>query len=577
MKYSKEYQELVLTIVEDAFELLNENSFDKYLKFNQLNDSIISSSKLEDHPNIYILAEKLKLVIDSIVTGNKVTEDLNLLIKECLYHIKLSIKEERYELNLNLINSIENSLNFAKKDESDYIYFKKINVLFISKDEFLTKIVLNRVKDGSINFMHFIDINNIKIDISSNNIDLVLLDIPDISLKINEFFDSYSKYCPIVVLCDVDNLNLLSKVSKFPVKEIIPRNDWGIKFLTKGLHQTFANWHRGKQRDLLKPVLENMTIKTLIRDMLITEMPIEQKLHSVLVSEISLNPVIKSSYDLKANEIIGKDLTILDTLIKKQYLVKEQIKSTIICSNCNSFDLDQSYCCNNCFNKIFDFFENVLIHSKCDYTNFKSKFQIRDDDKLHCPKCDNDLLPEEFLIQNRYQCKKCQHFFLNPEITFLCNTCGYGPFSFLKSNLKILYKYKINSTYEKEFKKYFYLLHKLEDFLNKMNYYISLNEKIYGQNAYNNNTFDIIAKKKDKILGIVILTDELETNIEMIFALENLQKSNPQFIPIVISLDEPNQVIYNLLLKFGIFLIISDIDIEIAEKTKDYLYQKKIV
>lgn len=577
MNYSTEYSELILSIIDNALNLSNENTFDNYLKINRLIDSLISSSKLEDHPNILILAEKLKLIVDSIVTGNKMTNNLDSLIKECLDEIKSSIIKDHHELNLDLISSIENSLSFVKKDEIDYVYIKKLNVLFICNDEFLTKIVLKKINEASINYLHVGDFRDIDPNKFGKDVDLILFDIPDLTSNIQDFFNTFSKYYPIVVLCDTDNSNTLSKISKFPIKEIVPRTDWGIRFLSKALHKTFANWNSGKQREFLKPVLENMHIKTLLRDMLVTDMPIEQKIHSFMINEISLDPIIKRSYDLKANDIISRDLTVLDTLIKKQFLIKEQIKSILICPNCNGFDLDLTYSCTICSSKIFDFYENIYIHEKCNYGNFMNSFQIDNNEKLRCPNCNLYLSAKDFSIHGRYKCKDCQSFFLKPETTFLCNSCGFGPFNFSKSKLRILYKFKINLLYEKEFKKYFFMLHKLEDFLNKNHYILSFNTKISDVSSSSNNVFDMVAKKDNNIIVFMILTDELETNIEMIFDLNNLQRGNPYFVPIVISLTEPTQVVYNLLVKFDIFLIISDIDREITEKTKEYLLQRNII
>ena len=133
-----------------------------------------------------------------------------------------------------------------------------------------------------------------------------------------------------------------------------------------------------------------------------------------------------------------------------------------------------------------------------------------------------------------------------------------------------IYKYNINPKFEREFKKNFFILQKLSDYLIKLDYKLSFNEKA-DTNIATETFFDLVARKEEQTIIFVIFTSNLEYNIELLYNIETFRGHSTKVNPIVISLNEPDQLLVNILIKFNIFLIVSDNDGEILSKTKEYL------
>ncbi len=154
-------------------------------------------------------------------------------------------------------------------------------------------------------------------------------------------------------------------------------DELGIKYLTKSLHAIYTEWIKERKKFSLKPVLENPDTRIIFRDMLLTELPIYQKIRCYFTNEIDVNPVIKESYNIKVNELVKSNSDLIDLLVKEKYLIKEKLKNYIICPNCKSVDLDISYGCRKCNNNLFTKHEEVITHDGCGYTGLKYFYNWR--------------------------------------------------------------------------------------------------------------------------------------------------------------------------------------------------------
>ena len=127
MEYSERYKKIIDESIEECYRLLDSDSIDNLIKLNSKLDLIISCSRLEDHLNICLLTEKIKYIVDSLVTGHKIDLDIRSLVMDYLSTIKQDLVSQNHSLDLNLIDNIKNSYDQIKRNEKDYIYTKRLN------------------------------------------------------------------------------------------------------------------------------------------------------------------------------------------------------------------------------------------------------------------------------------------------------------------------------------------------------------------------------------------------------------------------------------------------------------------
>lgn len=568
MHYSDEYKKLIDRSLKECSSLLENPSIENYLRLGHELDHIISCSQLEDHTNIQIIAEKCKYIVDSLISGHKISPQILDIINKSLTKVKVDVASENYLLDLNLIDEIKTNYDVLKKNEKDFIYTKSLKVLLITSDNFLSNLMLENV-DESIQMTVF-DSYSKAFDLVQNTIfDVIICDILEDSTIAEDFILGFSKSIPMAVFYRSNDLQLVLKTAKLGIKHIISSDEMSIKYLAKTLHTIYSEWTKREKKFLLKPVLEDPHMKIILHDMLLTELPIFQKIRSYFAIEVDINLVVKESYNLKVNELIKSNADLIDSLVKEKFLIKNKVKNILVCPNCDSIDLDINYQCPTCDNKLYSRFDDVFVHENCGYTGLKHDFTTGSN--FYCPKCNIRIANfEDWVSRSSYHCQKCLIFFREPLTNFRCNFCDFGPFTHIEGRTKTAYRFDINPTLENEFKKNFFILEKVSGYLTNHEYSLSFNEKS-DTNITTDTLFDLVARKDDQIVIFVILTSHLQYNIELLYQLEMLHSASSNVKPIVLSLDEPDQLIINILLKFKIFLIISDNAKEILEKTKKYL------
>lgn len=67
--------------------LLENPSIENYVKISHELDNIISCSQLEDHTNNQIVAEKIKYIVDSLITGHTLSQHILDIINKSLTKI----------------------------------------------------------------------------------------------------------------------------------------------------------------------------------------------------------------------------------------------------------------------------------------------------------------------------------------------------------------------------------------------------------------------------------------------------------------------------------------------------------
>jgi hypothetical protein len=133
-----------------------------------------------------------------------------------------------------------------------------------------------------------------------------------------------------------------------------------------------------------------------------------------------------------------------------------------------------------------------------------------------------------------------------------------------------LYKFDLNPLLEKQFKKHFLILQKLGEYLEQIDFKVAFDVRP-SDNPHSEIYYDLAAVKEEIKIIVVILSSDLEHNIEMLYHIDHLRGENKRVTPIIVSLSEPNRLVLNLLLKLKIFNIISDNDKEILKRSIEYV------
>jgi CheY-like chemotaxis protein/Zn finger protein HypA/HybF involved in hydrogenase expression len=133
-----------------------------------------------------------------------------------------------------------------------------------------------------------------------------------------------------------------------------------------------------------------------------------------------------------------KIASIVTSLEKKEYLLKEKLEASVQCPNCYSSDIRITFSCPRCdSNKITK--TEIYEHPYCGYRDVKTAFMIGA--KLVCPKCKSDLTKKEKPSKNPdntkyvyvnsfrvngsvFECLKCNNNVSKPDVDFECNNCG---------------------------------------------------------------------------------------------------------------------------------------------------------
>ena len=568
MDYSDRYKVIITDSVDTCLSLLEMNTPKHVGEIKSKVEFMVSCSRLEDHWNIWYILNNTESIIDSLLTGHKLTIELKLIISKCLCTIKTDVGAGNHNIDRDLMAELIRVVDEIKRNERDFIYDKDFRCLLISSDKFLCDLIVNSI-DSSIKITILEDIQSLFERNFVEEFDIVICNIVTNDLMMSDFIMTFSKRIPIVAICRSDDVQLIMNSAKLGIKHLISSDTFGIRYLSKTIHTVYSEWIKEMKRFTLRPVLENHVTRLVLRDMLLTELPIQQKVKSHFANELEVNSVIKDSYDIKVNELIKTDFLPIDFLVRDKYLTKIKVKSTLICPNCESVDSDTTYLCTRCSGNLFEKYSEIYSHIKCGYNGLKNSFVIGN--KFYCPRC-KESIPDLSLLKKGifFRCNECQELFKTPLSQYKCNFCEFGPFGYIEGKLQTLYKFDLNPLLEKQFKKHFLILQKLGEYLEQIDFRVAYDMRP-SDNPHSEIYYDLVAVKEEIKIIVVILSSDLEHNIEMLYHIDHLRDENKKVSPIIVSLSEPNRLVLNLLLKLKIFNIISDNDKEILKRSLEYV------
>jgi hypothetical protein len=568
MNYSDGFEEIIKDSVDTSLDLLKSETPKYFEKLKVKVGYMLSCSRLEDHWNIWYTLSNVEPIIDSLLTGHKMTIDIKNILSECLLSVRSDVVSGRQDVNTEINTALRKVLDEIKRNEKDYIYDRNLRCLVISSDKFLCNLITNST-DGSLDITIVENVRGLFERDLTTEFDIVVCNIIEKDILMNDFIISFSKRIPMVAICRPDNSQLIMNAAKVGVKYLVTADTFGIRFLSKTIHTAYSEWVKDMKRFSLRPVLENHFTRLVLRDMLLTELPIQQKIKSHFANELEINSVIKDSYDIKANEIIKSDFLPIDLLVKDKYLLKKKIKSTVVCPNCRSVDLDITYSCTKCKNVLFERYTEGYSHQKCGFHGLRNAFIVGK--RFYCPSCRESISDFQSLKKESFfKCVACEEMFQTPKLKFKCNFCEFGPFEPIEGDLQTLFKFDLNPLLEKQFKKHFLILERLGVFLQQSGFIVSYDERP-SDNLQSEIYYDLVAQKEDSKIIVVILSSTLEHNIELLYHIEYLKIDGNNIFPIIVSLSEPNRLILNLLIKHKMFNIISDDGSVILKSSKEYL------
>ncbi|MBA3749889.1 MAG: response regulator, partial [Nitrosopumilus sp.] len=183
-------------------------------------------------------------------------------------------------------------------EEKDYIYLKKLEVIYIDGDKIAQNSLMEYIVD-SINLTSCDSIYSAFDIVESKKFDIIICDImisPDI---LKEFFDKYSKKIPIIFVSSSKDPKMAYLASKMGAKDYLFKDKEGFKNISKSLHTIHLKWIKdSKQKDSMQ-LLNDPNMRIVLKDLINTELPITQRTNSSFVSEIQVNDVIKNTYDIQ--------------------------------------------------------------------------------------------------------------------------------------------------------------------------------------------------------------------------------------------------------------------------------------
>ena len=391
--------------------------------------------------------------------------------------------------------------------------------------------------------------------LDNQNFDIALcnLNAPPKSLK--EFFQKYNEILPIIAFSSSDDPRLAYVAANLKAKDIIFSKQLNYKEISHTLQRIRFEWVEEQKEKMMDQFFQESENRVILRELLISDLPISQRIVSHCINEIQLNDSIKKAYDIKTNEILIKNPKILDTMVKMNVVVKEHMGQTLGCLNCNSVNIYTNYYCNNCNSSKFKR-KDLFFHKQCN--QIIPVKQYNPSGEILCPHCIVYFVdaPSNSYTILGFECTYCNKTSTTPSISYDCNDCKYEKFSLNSARWIDLYKFRLRDEYVNRIKDNFFSLMQVEDYLSQAGYIVKYHERyIDNDNVFG--PFDLIAHSQNGTLIFITLNNDPTCDIEKILEIEKLSTmSSKKVKTFAISFATPMKSILNLLKKFNIVSVV---------------------
>ncbi len=303
-------------------------------------------------------------------------------------------------------------------ENKDYIFIKKLNVIYIDFDLSSHNEMVNEIGD-SINLVFCNSLTKAFDMVKSNNYDVILCDLLESSQTLlKDFFNEFSQKIPIITVSSSIDPRVVYKAVKLGAKDHIHNNRETSKNLARVLHRTHLNWIREMERGNTSQLLNDIHTRSVLIDLIRTELPINQSTKLSVVNEIPINETLINIYNIRINDILAKTPSIIETLLRINFLKKEYIKQTLACPKCKALDISTNYFCDKCKKSKF-IKTDLFVHNHCGKVNVcQSNLPER---TLYCSYCNTYFKNNstECINTHGYQCSLCSNTFTNPSLPSL--------------------------------------------------------------------------------------------------------------------------------------------------------------
>jgi hypothetical protein len=405
---------------------------------------------------------------------------------------------------------------------------------------------------------------------SDHKFDIALCSMIAPPKLLKEFFLRFSKILPIIAISPTDDPKLAYTAANLQARDFISTKNPNYEEIFQSLHRIRREWIEEQKEKKIELFLQYPQNRIVLKELLMSEMPITQRIISNCVNEVQINDAIKKAYNLKTNEILSENPHILDSLVRMDIVIMEHIGQTLSCPNCNSVNIFANYFCNKCNDASFRR-KNMCIHITCNHVIIKKKYNHAGE--IFCPNCQVYFENASRYCSNilGFECRNCTNSFVTPAVSYSCNNCNYEKFSVNMGKWIELYKFSINQDYVNKIKDNFFSLMFVEDYLALQDYVVQQHEKfIFNENTYG--PFDLVAYSENLTIIIITLNNESNHDIDKILEIEKLSKlSNKNIKTFAITLSVPHEALLKLLNKFDIVPLLETQNQDLINTLSKYL------
>ncbi len=405
---------------------------------------------------------------------------------------------------------------------------------------------------------------------SDQNFDIALCSMIAPPKLLKEFFQRFSGVLPIIAISSSDDPQLAYTAATLHARCFVSTKNSNYEEIVHSLHRIRQEWIEEQELNKIDLCLHDPQNRIVLKELLMSDLPITQRIMSRCVNEIQINDAIKATYNIKTNEILSKDPHLLDKLVKMNIVIKEIIGQTLSCPNCDSVDIFANYSCNKCNGGLFRR-KNMCIHISCNQVIIKKKYNRMGE--IFCSNCkvyfENDSTRCSNILG--FECTNCNNSFTAPTVSYDCNNCNFERFSINTGKWVELYKFSVRQDYVHKIKDNFFSLMFVEDYLVKENFVVQQHENfISNKNTYG--PFDLVAYSDNLTIIMITLNNEPNQDIDKILEIEKLSKlSNKNIKTFAITFYTPHNAISKLLKKFEIIPLIEMQNNDLTNTLKKYL------
>lgn len=562
MRYSEEFKDHIHDTTQRGTSLLEEIEFPKNKEsLLDLIQNIGSAARIEGADEIAQFSDVVQKLVKSTITGSI---PLSINVKNILLDsLKELLLVSQYESQINdkKIQDVKAVLNNIKREDKDYMIFKKLKVLYIDEDTF-SHFKVKSNSDKYIEIEPCFSAQEALSKLNSRKYDIILCNFKPADPITGDVFNFYSSRFPIVAISTSDNPRDAQTATRMGAMDYIIKNDEGMKGISRSLHTVAFEWRKRseqKTRKMIDPRAKKI-LKFLLNN--------KHDIRMVLDSQIK----IVSNSGLKIREIEDTDHKDLDNLVALNYISKDPAELTFSCPRCRSPELRVHFICQNC--RISDFVKGKVIeHNKCGHSDLEENFVIQSkEDKMICPKCNKELRligVDYFRLESAFKCKHCSMVFSNPLQEYDCTECNLSEIKLQELGWAPIHNYSLIQSKIPEIKRNLVTLDDIERFLENEGFKVNPDYKIQTK-LETIGPFDIVAQKTDNIVVIVSLGADVEENFSKLVQMDTIDKGivAQRISKYAILFSNPQEMVLNLMNKFGVIPIVVDDTSKMLEKFK---------